>query len=320
MARLAILKVMRIILALVLCFLANTSGAQNRTVAITFDDLPLAQAGSPANVTPAERLTETRNVNLAILNGLKKHHAWAIGFVNEKKVTDGGADQNRAILQQWIRFGNDLGNHTFAHLDLSKISAEEFEREVVDGEASVKSLMAGAGKPVSYLRFPYNHTGETAEKHAKVAAFLKKHGYDVATCTVDNSDWAFARAYRLMLERKDEAAAERLRTAYIEYTGRELEYYSQLHKQIFGHEIPHVMLLHANRLNADTIDDVLGVFEKAEYRFVTLRQAQSDPAYKTPAALTSDGPMWGYRWARTLNIKVDGSREPEVPAWVAEYK
>ena len=30
--------------------------------------------------------------------------------------------------------------------------------------------------------------------------------------------------------------------------------------------------------------------------------------------------MWGYRWARTLNIKVDGSREPEVPAWVPEYK
>lgn len=311
---------MRIIVAVVLCFLANISGAQNRTVAITIDDLPLALAGSPANVTPAERLAETRAVNLAILNGLKKHHAWAIGFVNEKKVVDGGAAQSRAILQQWIRYGNDLGNHTFAHLDLSKISAEEFEKEVVDGEASVKLLMAGAGKPVSYLRFPYNHTGETAEKHGKVAAFLKKQGYEVATCTVDNSDWVFARAYRLMLDRNDQDAAQRLRTAYIEYTGQELEYYSQLHKQIFGHEDPHVMLLHASRLNADTIDDVLGVFEQAEYRFVTLKQAQSDPAYKTPETLTSDGPMWGYRWAQALHIKVDVSREPQVPAWVAEYK
>lgn len=312
---------MRIALALAFSFLVGSAGAQTRKVALTFDDLPLALAGSPTGVSPAERLAETRKVNLAILKGLKKHHARAIAFANEKKVVaDGATEESRAILQEWIKYGNDLGNHTFGHLDLSKISVEEFEKEVTDGEASVKPLMRNAGKTLRYLRFPYNHTGETQEKHAAVAAFLKQLGYEVATCTVDNSDWVFARAYRLMLDRKDQAGAKRLRAAYIEYTGQELEYYSQLHKQIFGHEIPHVMLLHASRLNADTIEQVLGVFEKAKYRFVTLQQAQSDPAYQTPETLTSDGPMWGYRWARTLHIKVDGSREPEVPGWIENYK
>ena len=79
------------------------------------------------------------------------------------------------------------------------------------------------------------------------------------------------------------------------------------------------MLLHANRLNADTIDELLKIFERLRYKFVTLSQAQSDPAYREPDKfVTAEGWMWGYRWARELNIKVDGRLEPEVPAWVIE--
>src|SRR5262249_11544277 len=210
---------------------------------------------------------------------------------------------------------------TFAHLDLSKISVEEFEKEVIDGEASVKPLMTRAGQHLHFLRFPYNHTGETKEKHAAVADFLRRRGYEVATCTVDNSDWVFARAYRFMLDRGDAPAADRLKAVYLEYTRQELEYHTGLHRQIFGREIPHVMLLHSNRLNADTLDQVLKVFEQATYRFISLDQAQSDAAYRTSDAyLTEAGPMWAYRWAHELNIKVDGRQEPEVPAWIAEYR
>jgi len=310
----------KLILALALLSLPAT--AQSRSVALSFDDLPLAFAGAPAHATAERRLAETQAVNAAILSALKQHHAHAIAFVNEKKVlSDGLEKEYRSILSAWIKDGHELGNHTFAHLDLSKISAEEFEKEVIAGEASVKPLMSHAGQVLHYLRFPYNHTGETAEKHAAVAAFLKQRGYEVATCTVDNSDWVFARAYSLMLDRHDAPAAARLRAAYLDYTRQELDYYTGLHRQIFGREIPHVMLLHSNRLNADALDQVLKVFEQAHYRFVSLEKAQSDAAYQTSDAyLTEAGPMWGYRWARQLNIKVDGSREPEVPGWVSEYR
>jgi hypothetical protein len=30
--------------------------------------------------------------------------------------------------------------------------------------------------------------------------------------------------------------------------------------------------------------------------------------------------MWGYRWAKELDVKVDGRTEPEVPAWIENYK
>lgn len=140
---------LKLISVLAFAMLAVACVAQQRTVAITVDDLPLALAGAPSGATPEQRLAETRKVNMAIIKALRKHHAPAIAFVNEQKVVaDGKAEQSRAILREWIRYGNDLGNHTYSHPDLSKSSAEQFEKEVIDGEASVKPLMQQADKPL----------------------------------------------------------------------------------------------------------------------------------------------------------------------------
>lgn len=304
------------------CLISVFACAQRRCVALTFDDLPLALAGSSDRFTPAQLQSEARAVNRAILRALKRHHAPAIAFVNEKQVIpDGHIKQNRAILLEWIKQGHELGNHTYSHADLTKLTVESFEKEIIDGEPSIRMLMAGAGKPLRFFRFPFNHAGETAEKHDAIAAFLKQSGYEVATCTVENSDWIFARAYRSMLDRHDAQSVARLRADYLEYTQQEIEYYNKMNRQIFGHEIPQVMLLHANGLNADMLDQVLRIFEKLDYKFVSLQEAQADPAYRTPDTFfTPFGMMWGYRWARELNVKVDGRTEPEVPAWIENYK
>lgn len=293
---------------------------QTRTVALTFDDLPLAVAGSEG-LQGHERVAEAQRVNRAILAALKRHHAPAIAFVNEKKViADGATGQNREILRQWIRSGYDLGNHTFSHPDLSTMSAADFEQEVLTGEASVKPLMSQAGRELHFFRFPYNHTGETVEKHAEVEHFLRQHGYELATCTMENSDWTFARAYSAMLSRKDMHSAQRLRDDYLTFTEKQIEYFSALDQRLFGHQIPEVMLLHANQLNADMLNKILNIFERMHFRFVTLAEAQSDPAFRTPDTfVTADGWMWGYRWAKELKVAVDGRLEPEVPAWIEEY-
>ena len=80
------------------------------------------------------------------------------------------------------------------------------------------------------------------------------------------------------------------------------------------------MLLHDNRLNSDVIERVLPVFEKKQYRFVSLEEAQADRAYQIPDTyITKFGPMWGYRWAAERNVKVNGALEPEPPKWVLDY-
>ncbi len=104
------------------------------------------------------------------------------------------------------------------------------------------------------------------------------------------------------------------------YTAAEIDWYSKLDQQVFGDNVPHVMLLHDSRLNADTIQEIIALFDKRGYRFVSLSEALQDPAYATPETyITKFGPMWGYRWAKERNVKVDGKNEPEPPAWIEQY-
>ena len=285
--------------------------AQSRTVALTFDDLPAVRALNAQDAV---------HINQAILAALARHHATAIGFVIESRVQEIGKSPGLAILRNWAADGHELGNHTYSHRDLNELTPEQFRDEVIRGEASFGKALTEHGKRPRFLRFPFNHTGDTKEKMDSVKDFLSRRGYQVAVCTIDNSDYEFARAFDVMLARKDAASLVRLPGEYLSYTASEIDYYSALHRQVFGHEIPHVMLLHANHLNAAVMDQILRLFEERSYRFVTLDAAQSDPAYRIPERFaTKYGPMWGYRWAKERGVKVNGKLEPEPPAWILNY-
>lgn len=280
--------------------------SQSRSVALTFDDLPAA------GTTDA---VEIREINLAILDSLDLHHAPATAFVIGQNAHL--TSESWPMLEEWKHHGYTLGNHTWSHPNFSDLTIVQEEEDILKGERAIGPLLAPG---IKFLRFPYNGTGNTPEKHEAILSFLKAHHYQIATCTIDNEDYVFAAVYNKMLARHDADAAARLRAAYLDYTATEIDYYTHLHKQIFGREIPHVMLLHASRLNADTINQVLALFTVRGYRFVTLTQAQSDPAYATPDTYaTKYGPMWGYRWAKELGISLKNNHETEPPTWISEY-
>lgn len=289
--------------------------AQGRTVAITVDDLPYAPAAANVSEVPAA----AEIVNGKLLAAFRVHHAPVTGFVIQKRVEALGSAGTR-ILKEWVRLGFDLGNHTYSHLDINDLSTEQIEQEIVRGESTLGPLMKEAGKKTEFFRFPMNHTGDTKLKHDLIAAFLSRRGYRLATCTIDTSDYLFNNGYVRMLANNDSAAAQKLRLEYLAYSSAEIDYYAALNKQVFGYEPPQVMLLHVNRLNADVIERVLTLFEDKQYQFVSLDAAQSDAAYRTPETyITNYGPMWGYRWAKERNVKVNGSLEPDPPKWVLEY-
>lgn len=197
---------------------------------------------------------------------------------------------------------------------------EQIEQEITRGEATIAPLLASVSRRPQFLRFPFNHTGDTAEKHNAIAVFMADHGYRLAPCTIDNSDYEFNDAYVVALARHDEQTAAKTRAAYISYTGAEIDWYTALDKQVFGYEPPHVMLLHDSPLNADTIEEVLSLFEQRGYLFVTLTEALKDRAYAVPETyITKYGPMWGYRWAKELHVSVNGRDEPAPPSWVNQY-
>ena len=283
-----------------------------RRVALTFDDLPAVGTQDVAAV---------RSITRAILDALDRHHAPAMGFVIGQHVEVLANASGPSILEEWTRRGYRLGSHTYTHIDLTDVSVQAFEDDVIANEKVLSPVWAEAERGARYFRFPFNHAGDTAAKHEAVRAFLASRGYQIATCTIDTSDYVFNYAYGLMQARRDTTSQAKLRTEYLAYTATEIDYYESLHKQVFGHGIPQVMLLHANQLNADLIEQLLRTFETKGFRFISVDEAQADPAYRTPDTFVSKfGPMWGYRWAKVRQVTINGAAEPEPPAWIAKYR
>ncbi len=300
--------------------LTTVSGlvAQTRTVALTIDDLPFV-TGNDSPILPSDAQTAGA-ANRKLLNSLVRHHIPVTGFVIQKNVDALGPDSGSQILEQWTQSGFDLGNHTYDHPNFDDLTIEQFEDQIVRGEASIVPLMKSAGRKVEFFRFPANHTGDSQEKHDAAASFLAQRGYTLAPCTIETSDWMFNIAYARMLELHDRASAVRLRKDYLNFTAAQIDYFARLNKQVLGYEPPQIMLIHDNQLNADLIDELISLFQSRQYQWVTLREAENDPVYQKPETfITKYGPMWGYRWARELNVKVDGSLEPDPPEWVTDY-
>ena len=284
-----------------------SAAALTRTVAITFDDLPFAGTASADEVFARNR---------KVLDCLRRFKAPATGFVIEKTVESFGRDG----LKAWTEGDFSLGNHTYSHADTNRLDLTGIEREVVDGEASIRPLMEAAGKPLRFVRFAMNHTGDPLDKSLAIEDMLRRHGYVSAASTIDTSDYVFEEAYTKALQAADRDAASRITDAYVAYSATEIDYYVGLSQKVLGYEPPQIALLHLNRINCDTLDRILDLYVRRRFGFVTLEAAQADPAYALPTTFaTRFGPMWGYRWAKEKGIRVDGSLEQEPPSWISEY-
>ena len=263
---------------------------------------------------------QAATANRKLLDALARHHVPVTGFVVQKSVEDLGTSAGTLILRDWITHGFDLGNHSYAHPDFNDLTVQQFEDQITRGEATFVPLMKAAGRKPEFFRFPYNHTGDTKEKHDTIADFLAHRGYRLAPCTIETSDWMFNTAYGRMLARHDDTSAARLRAEYLAFTAAQIDYFDGLNKQVLGYDPPQIMLIHDNQLNADVIEDLLAIFEKKRFRWVSLSDAEADLVYHNPDTfITKFGPMWGYRWAKERNVKVDGSLEQEPPKWIADY-
>jgi peptidoglycan/xylan/chitin deacetylase (PgdA/CDA1 family) len=306
---------------LILCVFVLTPwvSAQNLTVAFTVDDLPFVR--SEVNQGSLQVLDkQAAAANRKLLAAFARHHVPVTGFVIEKGVEELGIPAGAAILRDWTMHRFDLGNHSYAHPDFNDLTVAQFEDQIDRGEKTFVPLMKAAGRKPEFFRFPFNHTGDTQPKHDAVAAYLVAHGYRLAPCTIETSDWLFAAAYGRMLARRDEASASRLRADYLAFTAAQIDYFEALNMQVLGYDAPQIMLIHDNQLNADVIDDLLALFEKRQFRFISLDTAESDPAYRIPETfITAYGPMWGYRWAKERGVKVNGSLEKDPPKWVVDY-
>jgi peptidoglycan/xylan/chitin deacetylase (PgdA/CDA1 family) len=120
---------------------------QTRTVAITFDDLPMANLGREQ-----DPLAAATSANRQIIASLRRYRAPASGFVNEAIVQSLGPGSQR-LLNDWNRGRNELANHGHSHLDANDIDLASLEREVVQGETTIGPMARSNVARVSAGRF-----------------------------------------------------------------------------------------------------------------------------------------------------------------------
>lgn len=282
------------LLAFVLVLPCPGAQAKSGKIALTFDDLPA--------LTILRDQNYVNELNKKLLHGLKRHHLPAIGFVNEGKLGELDRKQQIAVLEEWLDTGMDLGNHSYSHESPNTLGAKAYIEDIMRGEPVIRALLEQHHKRLRWFRHPNLETGSPAEVKAQIDDWLARHGYRTAPVTINAEDWEFAEPYDAAVSRHAEVDRQRIRQQYLDYTERMIKWYRKSARVLFGRDISYVLLLHATRLNADSIDAIAAMLRRAHLRAVNLEKALQDTAYQTSDPYSGkDGIEWLERWSMALN-------------------
>jgi len=247
-----------------------------------------------------------------ILTGIRTYHVPVVGFVNESLLdVPGETDARIALLRAWTDAGVELGNHTFSHVGFRDVSLARYEDDFMRGDALSRMLMKEKGRKIRYFRHPYLQMGASLELEKSFETFIAERGYQIAPVTIDTMDWMFLAAYSKALTIRDPEMIKRVSEEYLTYVGLKFDFCERVAGDLFGHAIRHILLLHANELNADNIDGLLKMMKDRGYQFVTLEKALKDPVYHYPERYqaTSD---WLSLWAFSKGRSFASPMPPEL--------
>ncbi|MEL6615437.1 MAG: polysaccharide deacetylase family protein [Bacteroidota bacterium] len=286
--------------------------ATARTMAITIDDLPVGRGHG---------LAHQQRVTRDLLAQIEAADVPVIGFVNEGKLDErpGEREARIELLQAWVDAGHELGNHTYDHPSFFRTPLAQFQEEVVRGEPVTRALLAARGSAptdsLHFFRHPFLNVGPDLETKRAFEAWIAARGYRIAPVTHDNAEYIYAHAYDIALDRGDAALQARIADAYIAYMDTTAAYYEGLSRDLFSREIPGILLLHSNALNADHLTRLVDTFRARGYVFNTLDEALEDPAYASEDTYVGRAGMsWLQRWAITREVRF--TSEPLPHDWV----
>jgi peptidoglycan/xylan/chitin deacetylase (PgdA/CDA1 family) len=256
-------------------------------------------------------MSDLQRMTGQLIETLRQNNVPAVGFVNESLLfVKGETEQRIALLESWSKSGVELGNHTFSHLGFQNTPIERFEDDFVRGDIVTGRIQKQSGRPLRYFRHPFLQMGPTREIEIAFERFIGERGYRIAPVTIDTMDWMFLAAYREALNNPDESVRKKVSDEYVRFAEEKVKHCEMVSNELFGRQIGHILLLHANQLNSENLDRLLAMLRARGYRFVTLETALQDPLYAFPSnyAPTSD---WLEHWAFSRGKKFESPKPPE---------
>jgi peptidoglycan/xylan/chitin deacetylase (PgdA/CDA1 family) len=274
------------------------SHAPQLELAVTIDDLPV-HAPYPPGTTPNQ-------VNAEMIAVLKAGNVPAIAFVNGV-----GTEQHPetiVALRAWRSAGFVLGNHTWTHPHLSQISVAEFDQELSKGEPLLESLDGNADW--RWFRYPFLDEGKDEAQRSADRQVLARRGYKVADVTMSFSDWQFTTAYARCMGVRDRAAVAELERLYMQMAKDNIAVARETAHKLYGRDIPYVLLMHVSAMSAHMMPKVIRLYRASGFRLVSIRQAESDPAYRAYTDLSLPPPPSLFDVAKTKGVTLPLPPDP----------
>ena len=292
----------------------HAQGQPGRRVAITIDDCPV--------VNEMTDLGNFQRITNGLVGSFQVEKVPVTTFINERQLNvPGQRDARAAVLDQWLNAGFELGNHTYSHPSANKVAVEQFQDDIVKGEVITRATLERRGLPLVWLRYPYLHSGTTAETHQAIVSFLNQRKYRVAPVTVDYADYSFAGAFTRELRRGHVEMAEKIKQAYLDQVDVGFEHAERFSTELYGREISQILLVHCNELNSVTLRESIARMRKRGYTFITLDEAMRDDAYQRPDTFAGPGGSWLSRTATVMGKQESPettARRPVVPKWITD--
>ncbi|MDZ4723398.1 MAG: polysaccharide deacetylase family protein [candidate division Zixibacteria bacterium] len=249
---------------------AKSNKTQSKEIAITFDELPVAD---PFGETDRQAIT------YLLLEGLKLHGVKAAGFVVGQYI-----ENNFDLLGQWLNEGHTIGSMTLSNQDYNEIDITRFVQEIKMGMETIEPMLEGFGQKKRYFRFPFMHYGPTPKAKEQAEGFLESKKATIAHATIIPEDYLYNFSMQKLGKQPDSQALNQLMNEYLNHVLDEVERAELMARKLTGQSVKQILLLRANRLNAVFINDLLAVLAEQEYRFISLDAALKDRVYNMPEA------------------------------------
>lgn len=137
-----------------IAFVSSSMVEEPPKIAITFDDGPSSQCTG------------------RLLDGLKERNVKATFFLIGEN-----AKENPELVKRLDEEGHLIGNHTYHHVEITKVSDEEAKKEILDTNKVITSI---TGKSVEYMRPPFGLWQRNLEMEIEVLPVM---------WTIDPLDW-----------------------------------------------------------------------------------------------------------------------------------
>ncbi|MCQ2607506.1 MAG: polysaccharide deacetylase family protein [Bacteroidales bacterium] len=154
---------------------------RNSAVALTFDDW---SPGQYPLVVPALQKYGLVGTFFPILNNIERY------------------DYSWAAIQKTLEQGNEIGNHTISHPDLTKLPIGELARETTEPQEVIREHV---GTNVNTLAYPYGAGAGDTEDDKRVRDYLRAGGHIAARSVwrISNYGYSFANSeddyYRIQM-------------------------------------------------------------------------------------------------------------------------